>query len=144
MFPASLMCYLELLDIIEDYEHDSMSSLVVNNVTIYEKVLVVKFLSGSHFQGIRFASVTSGVHSGLQFMIEEMVSFPVPFVHCGCYNLNLNINDAVDTVDKDFFGLLRDISSLFGQSLNRWGGAESLSRPKFSNIKVTVRNRMVF
>jgi len=43
-------------------------------------------------------SVMSGVHTGVQTLITEMVSFPVPFVHCGCHNLNLVINDAVDSV----------------------------------------------
>ena len=51
-----------------------------------------------------------------------MVSFPVPFVHCGCHNLNLVINDAVDSVvdNRDFFDVLGEIFSFFGQSLNRW------------------------
>ena len=51
-----------------------------------------------------------------------MVSFPVPFVHCGCHNLNLVINDAVDSVvnNRNFFDVLGEMFSFFGQSLNRW------------------------
>jgi len=49
-------------------------------------------------QGYDGVSVMSGIHSGVQTLIKEMVSFPVPFVHCGCHNLNLVINDAVDSV----------------------------------------------
>ena len=46
----------------------------------------------------------------------------MPFVHCGCHNLNLVINDAVDSVvgNRNFFDVLGEIFSFFGQSLNRW------------------------
>jgi len=73
-------------------------------------------------QGYDGASVMSGVHSGVQTLIKEMVSFPVPFVHCGCHNLNLVINDAVESVvdNRNFFDVLGEIFSFFGQSLNRW------------------------
>ena len=71
---------------------------------------------------ITSASVMSGVHSGVQTLITEMVSFPVPFVHCGCHNLNLVINDAVNSVvdNWNFFDVLGEFFSFFGQSLNKW------------------------
>ena len=55
-------------------------------------------------------------------MIQEASSSPVPLVHCGCHNLNLVINDDVDSVveNKGFFGVLKEIFNYFGQSLNRW------------------------
>ena len=64
----------------------------------------------------------SGVHTGVQTLIKEMVSFLVPFVHCGCHNLNLVINDALDSVvnNRNFFDVLGEMFSFFGQSLNRW------------------------
>ena len=64
-------------------------------------------------QGYDGATVISGVHSGVQTLIKEMVSFPVPFVHCGCHNLNLVINDAVDSVmdNRNFFDVLGAIFS---------------------------------
>jgi len=73
-------------------------------------------------QGYDGVSVMSGIHSGVQTLIKEMVSFPVPFVHCGCHNLNLVINDAVESVvdNRNFFDVLGEIFSFFGQSLNRW------------------------
>ena len=56
-------------------------------------------------QGYDGASVMSGVHAGVQSLIQEASSSSVPFVHCGCHNLNLVINDAVDSVveNKGFF-----------------------------------------
>ena len=73
-------------------------------------------------QGYDSASVMSGVHSGVQTLIKEMVLFPVLFVHCGCHNLKLVINDAVDSVvdNPNIFDVLGEIFSFFRQSLNRW------------------------
>ena len=76
------------------------------------------------------ASVMSGVHSGVQTLIKEMVSFPVLFVHCGCPNLNLVINDAVDSVvdNQNFFDeLLRRNFQFFRTIFEQVGGAESSS-----------------
>ena len=58
----------------------------------------------------------------MQTLIKEMISFPVPFVHCGCHNLSLVINDVVVSVvdNRNFFDVLGEIFSFFGQSLNRW------------------------
>ena len=42
-------------------------------------------------QGYDGASVMSGVHAGVQSLIQEASSSPVPFVHCGCHSLNLVI-----------------------------------------------------
>ena len=43
-------------------------------------------------------------------------------MHCGCHSLNLVINDAVDSVvdNRNFFDVLEEIFSFFGQSLDRW------------------------
>ena len=80
----------------------------------------VQRIRGQVYDG---ASVMIWVHSGVQTLIKEMISFPVPFMNCGCHNLNLVINDAVDTImdNKNFFGVLKEIFSFFRQSLNRWG-----------------------
>jgi hypothetical protein len=45
-------------------------------------------------QGYDGASVMSGVHNGVQKLIEDnRSSMPVPFIHCAAHNLNLVIND---------------------------------------------------
>ena len=51
-----------------------------------------------------------------------MVKSPIPFVHCGCHNLNLVVNDAATSLamSENFFATLRDIFSFFSSSLNRW------------------------
>ena len=54
-----------------------------------------------------------GIHAGVQTLIKNIVTFPVPLVHCGSHNLNLVINDAINSVveNKNFFGILRDVFS---------------------------------
>lgn len=44
----------------------------------------------------------------------------VPFVHCASHNLNLIINDAVESVaqNQKFFSIMQDIFNFFGKSLN--------------------------
>lgn len=46
------------------------------------------------------ASVTSGEHNGVQKLIKDHLSKPVPFVHCAVHNLNLAVNDAVNSVTE--------------------------------------------
>ena len=52
-------------------------------------------LSRIRGQGYDGASVMSGIRGGVQKLIKDMCSSPVPFVHCASHNLNLVINDAV-------------------------------------------------
>ncbi|CAB3994217.1 zinc finger MYM-type 1-like [Paramuricea clavata] len=60
-------------------------------------------LRGQAYDG---ASVMSGVHNGVQKLIKDRSSKPVPFIHCAAHNLNLVINDAVNSVvDNDNFFL---------------------------------------
>ena len=82
---------------------------------------------GIHFskicgQGYDNASVMSGIHAGMQTLIKKMVTAPVPFIHCGSHNLNLVINDAVNSIaeNENFFGVLRELFNFFAPSLNRW------------------------
>lgn len=72
-------------------------------------------------QGYDGASVMSGIHCGVQKLMKDMVNSPVPFVHCGCHNLNLVVNDAATSLvmSEKCFATLRDIFSFFGSSLNR-------------------------
>ena len=72
-------------------------------------------------QGYDGASVMSGIHGGVQKLIKDMVKSPVLFVHCGCHNLNLVVNDAATSLatSENFFAILRDIISFCGSSLNR-------------------------
>ncbi|CAB4039316.1 zinc finger MYM-type 1-like [Paramuricea clavata] len=66
-------------------------------------------------------SVMSGVHNGVQKLIKDHSSKPVPFIHCAAHNLNLVINDAVNSVvDNDnFFGVIQSIYVFFSTSINR-------------------------
>lgn len=75
-------------------------------------------LRGQAYDG---ASVMSGVHNGVQKLIKDRSSKPVPFIHCAAHNLNLVINDAVNSVvDYDnFFGVIQSIYVFFSSSINR-------------------------
>ena len=44
--------------------------------------------------GIDLSKIRSlgGIHLGVQKLIKDMVNSPVPFVHCGCHNLNLVVH----------------------------------------------------
>ena len=75
-------------------------------------------LRGQAYDG---ASVMSGVHNGVQKLLKDRSSKPVPFIHCAAHNLNLVINDAVNSVtDNDnFFGVIQSIYVFFSSSINR-------------------------
>ena len=64
----------------------------------------------------------SGIPTGVQVLVKKLVEAPVPFVICGCHNLNLVINDAVNSVTESekFFGVIREVFNFFGSSLSRW------------------------
>ena len=88
-------------------------------------------------QGYDGANVMSGIHAGVQRLIKDMVDNPVPFVHCGCLNLNLVIKDSVDSVSENekFFAVLREVFSFFGSSLNRWRELKVHSDPGSLTLK---------
>ena len=67
------------------------------------------------------ASVISGVHNGVQKLIKDRSSKPVPFIHCAAHNLNLVINDALNSVvnNDNFFGVIQSIYVFFASSINR-------------------------
>ena len=73
-------------------------------------------LRGQAYDG---ASVMSGVHNGVQKLIKDRSSKPVPFIHCAAHNLNLVINDAVNSVIDNFFGFIQSINVFFASSINR-------------------------
>ena len=52
-------------------------------------------------QGYDGVSVMSGVYGGVQRLIKDMCTSPVPFVHCASHNLNLVINDAVSSIPRN-------------------------------------------
>ena len=74
--------------------------------------LKMENLRGQPYDG---ASIISGVHNGVQKLIKDRSSKPVPFVHCAAHNLNLVIDDAVNSViDNDnFFGVIQSIYVFF-------------------------------
>ena len=78
-------------------------------------------------QGYDGANVMSGIRGGVQKLVKDMCSSPVPFVHCASHNLNLVINDAVKNLPQNetFFSTLQDLFNFFGKSLNRWRELET-------------------
>ena len=63
----------------------------------------------------------SGAHNGVQKLMKDRSSKPVPFVHCAAHNLNLVVNDAVNSVveNDNFFGVIQSIYVFFSSSINR-------------------------
>ena len=78
----------------------------------------IEKLRGQAFDG---ASVMSGAHNGVQKLMKDRSSKPVPFVHCAAHNLNLVVNNAVNSVveNDNFFGVIQSIYVFFSSSLNR-------------------------
>ena len=70
----------------------------------------IEKLRGQAFDG---ASVMSGAHNGVQKLMKDRSSKPVPFVHCAAHNLNLVVNDAVNSVVEN------DSYVFFSSSINR-------------------------
>ena len=99
---------------------DATATGIVSTTKAFLHSLGINF-SKIRGQGYDGASVMSGIHAGVQTLIKSMVTAPVPFVHCGSHNLNLVINDAVNSVveNENFFGLLRELFTFFASSLNR-------------------------
>ena len=63
----------------------------------------------------------SGAHNGVQKLMKDRSSKPVPFVYCAAHNLNLVVNDAVNSVveNDNFFGVIQSIYVFFSSSINR-------------------------
>ena len=119
---------------------------LVDTTKNYLKGLVLTF-SKLRGQGYDGASVMSGVRGGVQKLIKEMCDSPVPFVHCASHNLNLVINDSVESIPQNekFFENIQDIFIFFGKSLNRWreltveGDTGSLTLKKLCTTRWTSR-----
>ena len=80
----------------------------------------------------------TGVKGGVQKLFSDLLpGIPVPYVHCASHNLNLVINDAVESkVDAvSFFGDVQEIYNFFGSSLNRWAEL-ALSADMHSKLKL--------
>ena len=78
----------------------------------------IEKLRGQAFDGAR---VMSGAHNGVQKLMKDRLSKPVPFVHYAAHNLNLVVNDAVNSVveNDNFFGVIQSIYVFFSSSINR-------------------------
>ena len=76
--------------------------------------LYMEKLRGQAYNG---ASVMSGVYNGVQKRIKDRSSMPVPYIHCAAHNLNLVINDAVDSAVNN--GVIQSIYVFFSSSINR-------------------------
>ncbi|XP_022162174.1 zinc finger MYM-type protein 1-like, partial [Myzus persicae] len=93
----------------------------------YEKLLTdvllkleldVKKCKGQGYDG---AAVMSGIYSGVQKRIRDIVPNAF-YVHCCSHNLNLVISDAVKTTEKalHFFNTVQAIFVFFSSSAPRW------------------------
>ncbi|KAF0708284.1 zinc finger MYM-type protein 1-like, partial [Aphis craccivora] len=72
-------------------------------------------------QGYDGASVMSGIYSGLQKRINDIVPNAM-YVHCCAHNLNLVVCDAAKSSDKAmrFFETVQSVFNFFGGSAPRW------------------------
>ncbi|XP_063694112.1 zinc finger MYM-type protein 1-like [Bolinopsis microptera] len=73
-------------------------------------------------QGFDGASVMSGVYGGVQTILKNRTTNPVPFVHCSTHNLCLVIKDVVAATNhtSDFFDCLGQVFTFVGSSSLRW------------------------
>ena len=92
----------------------------------------------------------SGVYGGVQRLIKDMCTPPVPFVQRASHNLNLVINDAVSSIRtenemKRFSLFCKRYLIFFGSSLNRWrelqieGDQDSLTLKKLCSARWSWR-----
>jgi len=81
--------------------------------------LPIEKLRGQGYDG---ASVMSGLYNGVQALLKQDLSNPVPFVHCATHNLCLVTADAAKTNVHmvDFFNILAQIYAFVGGSYLRW------------------------
>ena len=77
-------------------------------------------------QGYDGASVMSGSKGGVNVLVSEYlqkngVESPAPFVHCASHNLNLVINDSVESNVENikFLNIIEEIYNFFNRSINR-------------------------
>lgn len=85
-------------------------------------------------QGYDGASVMSGSKGGVNALLSdylkgEGITSPAPFVHCASHNLNLVVNDAVESnADSiNFFANLAEIYNFFNRSINRAAELNSIA-----------------
>ena len=80
---------------------------IANTAKVFLENLGIDFskLGGQGYDG---ASAMGGIHRGIQKLIKDMVNSPFPFVHCGCHDLNLVVNDAATShvTSENFFATL--------------------------------------
>ena len=72
-------------------------------------------------QGFDGASVMSGVYLGVQTILKNKTTNPVPFVHCSTHNLCLVIKDVVAATNHTMVtSLTAWVFTFDGASLLRW------------------------
>lgn len=77
-----------------------------------------------------------GIYSGVQQRIKELEPRAL-HVHCANHNLNLVVNDAVNSVREinNYFSLLQSVYVFFGNSINRWDLLTSCSNESQITLK---------
>ncbi|KAL4084972.1 hypothetical protein QTP88_027831 [Uroleucon formosanum] len=88
-------------------------------------------------QGYDGAANISGVYSGVQARLKSKHKLAT-YIHCAFYNLNLVLNDAMNssTEVKNFFGLVEKIYTFFSNSIKRW---QLLLSSESSDISITLK-----
>lgn len=90
-------------------------------------------------QGYDGASVMSGVFSGVQKRISDIVP-NAPYVHCTAHNLNLVISDIAKSSLKisKFFGIVQSIFLFFSKIAPKWA-----SLTFGDEIALTIRKKVL-
>ncbi|XP_065654469.1 zinc finger MYM-type protein 1-like [Hydra vulgaris] len=115
-------CQLEIKEIFLDfYEIKDHSSVGLTNqllLLLENKGIDLKKCRGQGYDG---ANVMSGIYNGVKKKINN-IQPSAQYVHCASHNLNLLINDAVSGCREvnNFFIILQEIYSFFGNSIKRW------------------------
>ncbi|KAL4090609.1 hypothetical protein QTP88_025408 [Uroleucon formosanum] len=88
-------------------------------------------------QGYDGAANISGVYSGVLARLKSKHKLAT-YIHCAFYNLNLVLNDAMNssTEVKNFFGLVEKMYTFFSNSIKRW---QLLLSSESSDISITLK-----
>lgn len=102
-----------------EVKDQTADGLVTDILSFFEQHNIdVKKCYGQSYDG---ANVMSGTYNGVQRKIKDLQP-NAEFVHCASHNLNLVINDAVKacTEVSNYFTILQDVYTFFGNSIKRW------------------------
>lgn len=117
---------------ISDQTSEGLETAVLS--ILDENGIDIKFCRGQGYDG---AANMSGYYNGLQKRIADVQPNAL-YVHCAAHNLNLVVNDAVQSITevKMFFSVIQQIYVFFGHSIKRWDILANIS----SDSEVTLKS----